>query len=310
MSQSTETTSQQPKKNNSIIYWVLILILLAGCVYLFMSKDKMQKDNDMALQQKQHQMDSLSTDRASLQKDFDAASMKIDQLTTQNAKMDSALQGDKEAMQKLKGQIAAVLSNKKATLEELKQAREMITSLNDKTQKYEARIAELEKQNATLTGENKNLTQQRDSTITQNTAIKKLASVLQCSNIRMEPIHVRKNGKEKETSKARKTDVLRIMFDIDENRIAESGTKQIYLRIMAPDNSVMSTPANGSGMMTTSKGDQLSFSVVKGVPLTTGQPLKNIMADWKQDGDYARGNYTIEIYSEGYKVGSGTVALK
>lgn len=310
MSQSNESTPQQPKKNNSIIYWVVIVILLAGCVFLFMSKNKMAEENDLLMKQKQQQMDSLSTDRANLQKDFDAASLKIDQLTTQNAKMDSALQGDKEQMAKLQNQIKAILSNKKATLEELKQAREMINNLTDKTKQYEARIAELEKENTALTGANKTLTKERDSTVTENIAIKKLGSVLECSNIRMEPLHVRKNGKEKETSKAKKVDVLRIMFDIDENRIAESGTKQIYLRIIAPDGSVMSSSANGSGMLTTSKGDQIPFSVVKGVPLTQGQPLKNIMADWKQDGDYKRGAYTIEIYSEGYKVGSGSVTLK
>ncbi len=310
MSQVNESNPQQPKKNNSIIYWVVIVILLAGCLYLFMSKNKMKDDSDVAKQQMQHQMDSLSTDRASLQKDFNAASMKIDQLTTQNAKMDSALQGDKEAMAKLRGQISAVLHKENATKEELKQAREMINSLNDKTKQYELRIAELEKENTQLTGENKTLTKERDSTATQNVAIKKLASVLDCSNIRMEPMHTKKNGKEKETSKAKKVDVLRIMFDIDENRIAESGTKQIYLRILGPDASIMSNAANGSGMLTTGKGDQLSYSVVKSVPLTQGQPLKNVMVDWKQDGDYARGSYTIEIYSEGYKVGGGSVTLK
>ncbi len=310
MSEINGSSSQQPKKNNSIIYWVVILILLAGCVFLFMSKNKMAEENDASLKLKQQQLDSVSTDRASLQKDFDAASMKIDQLSTQNAKLDSALQGDKAAMAKLRGQIAAVLSNKKATLEELKNAREMINNLTDKTKQYEARIAELEKENTVLTGQNKTLTKERDSTVSENIAVKKLGSVLDCSNIRMEPLHTKKNGKEKETKKARKTDVLRIMFDIDENRIAESGTKQIYLRIIAPDASVMSNPANGSGMLTTSKGDQLSYSVVKGVPLTQGQPLKNIMVDWNQDGDYARGAYTIEIYSEGYKVGSGSVTLK
>jgi cell division protein FtsB len=310
MSQSNETTPQQPKKSNSIIYWVFILILLAGCVYLFMSKNKMAEDNDLILKQKQQQIDSVKTDRASLQSDFDAASAKIDQLTTQNAKMDSALQGDKEAMAKLRNQISAVLHNEKATKEELKQAREMINSLNDKTKQYEARIAELEKENTVLTGQNKTLAKERDSTATQNAVIKKIGSVLTCSNIRMEPIHLKKNGKEKETTKAKKVDVLRIMFDIDENRIAESGTKQIYLRILSSDGNAMTSAANGSGMLNTIKGDQMSFSLVKSVPLTQGQPLKNVMADWKQEGDYAKGAYTIEIYSEGYKVGSGSVTLK
>jgi cell division protein FtsB len=136
--EKTTTTSSSPRKNNTIIYWVIIVILLAGCLYLFMSKNKMAEDNDMAMKQKQHQIDSVQTDRAALQSDFDAASAKIDQLVTQNAKMDSVLQGDKEAIAKLQSQIRSILANKNATLRELKEAREMITNLNDKTAQYEA----------------------------------------------------------------------------------------------------------------------------------------------------------------------------
>ncbi len=310
MSQFNESTPQQPKKNNSIIYWVVILILLAGCVFLFMSKNKMAEENDSTVKHDQQTIDSVKTDRATLQSDFDAASAKIDQLVTQNAKMDSSLQGDKAEMAKLQNQIRAVLSNKNATQAELKNAREMITSLTDKTQQYEARIAELEKENANLTSENKTVTHERDSTAEKNMALKKVGSVLHASNIRMEPIHKRRNGKEKETAKAKKVDVLRITFDIDENRIAESGNKQIYLRIMGPDGNVMSNPANSSGMLTTSTGSQLSYSVVKEVALTQNQPVKDIAIDWNQDGDYPKGSYTIEVYSEGYKVGAGTVSLK
>ena len=316
MSQFNQITPQEPpkstpaKKNNSIIYWVVILILLTACVYLFTTKAKNAETDNIAIQQKQQQLDSLSTDRASLQADFDAASSKIDQLVTQNAKMDSALQGDKAEITKLQGTIRGILTNKKATQAELAQAKQLISSLNDKTKDYEARIAELEKENTVLTGKNKVLTKERDSTVTQNLAIKKLASVLHASNIRMEAIQKRRNGKEKGTSKARKADVLRVTFDIDENRIAESGSKQIYLRIIAPDGNVLTNPAYGSGMLSTAKGDQLSYTTLRNVPLTQNQQMKNIITEWNQEGDYAKGTYTIEIYNDGFKVGSGAVSLK
>jgi hypothetical protein len=313
MSQFNQTTpppQQTPKKNNTIIYWVIILVLLAGCLYLFMSKNKMAEDKNAMQTTDQHTIDSVKTDRASLQTDFDAASAKIDQLVSQNAKMDSALQGDKTQMAQLQGRIKAVLSNKNATAAELKNAREMITSLTDKTKEYETRIAELEKENTQLTGDNKTLTHQRDSTIDQNTTLKKVGSVLHASNIRMEPLHKKRNGKEKETAKAKRVDVLRITFDIDENRIAESGNKQIYLRIMAPGGTVMSNTANSSGMMSTSAGTQVSYSVVQNIALVQNQPVKDVSIDWNQDGDYVKGNYTIEVYSEGYKVGSGSVTLR
>jgi len=312
MSQFNETTPPQNegKKNNSIIYWVIILILIAACIFIFVNKNGQIADQQARLNQQQRAEDSLSTDRTKLQSDFDAASAKIDQLVSQNAKMDSALQGDKAQMAATQSKIKSILANKNATQAELKQAREMISDLTDKTQKMEARIAELEKQNTELTGENKQLSHAVDSTSSQNVALKTIGSVLHASNIRMEPIHDRKNGKEKDTKKAKKVDDLRIKFDIDENRIAESGTKQLYLRIIAPDNTVLSNSTNASGMMTSSKGDQLSFSVEKDVPLVQNQPVKDITVDWHQQGDFQRGTYSIEIYNGGYKVGSGNVTLK
>ena len=313
MSQFNPTTPQSSdpgKKNNSIIYWVIILVLIAACIFIFVNKNKQIADKDDLLKQQQQTSDSMKTDRATLQSDFDAASMKIDQLTTQNSKMDSALQADKTQMAAMQGKIKTILSNKNATQAELKEAREMITSLTNKTKELEIRIAELEKKNTELTGQNQQLSQKVDSTTAQNTQLKTLGSVLHASNIRMETLHDKRNGKEKETKRHRKVDDLRIKFDIDENRIAESGPKQIYLRIMGPDNNVFSSTDNASGMMTTSTGNQIPFSVMKSVNLTQNQPVNDITVDWHPNPKFERGTYTIEIYNGGYKVGEGKVTLK
>lgn len=293
-----------------MIYWVVILILLAGCIYLFMSKSQMAQQNATVIQQKTQSFDSLNTEQASLKAEFDAANVKIDQLVSENSKLDSMLQGDKAAMAKLQGQIRSILTKKNATQAELDQARTMIASLNDKSKEYEARIAELEKENTVLTGQNKVLTKERDSTVTQNIAMKQLASVLHASNISLEAIRLKKNGKEKETSKAKKADVIRMTFDIDENRIAESGTKLLHLRILAPDGTTLNSAANGSGMITTAKGDHLSYTLAKSVSLTQNQKVAGVTADWKQNGDYVKGIYKVEIYHEGYVIGAGEVTLK
>ncbi|GAA4462022.1 hypothetical protein GCM10023093_07800 [Nemorincola caseinilytica] len=293
-----------------MIYWVVILILLAGCIYLFMSKSQMAQQNAADIQQKNQSFDSLNTEQAALKAEFDAATVKIDQLVTDNSKLDSMLKSDKAAMSKLQGQIRSILNKKNATQAELDQARALIASLNDKTKEYEARIAELEKENTLLTGENKVLTRERDSTVTQNIAMKQLASVLHASNIKLEAVRLKKNGKERETSKAKRADVMRVTFDIDENRIAESGTKLLHLRILAPDGTTLNSAANGSGMITTSKGDHLSYTLAKSISLTQNQKVNGVTADWHQNGDYARGVYKIEIYHEGYIIGAGEVSLK
>ena len=103
MSQFNQSTPQNNagKKNNTIIYWVLILVLFVLCIYLFMSKRSMVAENAQNMTIEQHQKDSILTDRNALQNDFNAAAGKIDALVSQNSKLDSALQGDKQAMLKM-----------------------------------------------------------------------------------------------------------------------------------------------------------------------------------------------------------------
>ncbi len=310
INQGPEQKNVGGQKNNSIIYWVIILILLSACVFLYLSRNNMAKEKQTDEITFQKTKDSLTTDLNALQTDFNAASAKIDQLVSQNSKLDSALQGKNSEMAKLRNDIKAILSKSNATKEELKRAGDMIAALKDKSKQYEERIAELEKENEVLTGKNEVLTKERDSTVGKNIALKKIGSVLHASNIRMEPIHKRRNGKEKETTKAKKVDILRILFDIDENRIAESGNKAIYIRMIAPDGTIMGNPANISGMMTIATGGKLGYSMVKEVALTQNEKIKDVAIDWNQDGDYKKGQYTIEVYNEGFKIGSGNVTLK
>jgi septal ring factor EnvC (AmiA/AmiB activator) len=315
MSQSNQNYTDQGgnnegKKNSMVLYWVIIVVLLLGCIFLFVSKNQMKQENDTLIKQGEMRVDSVEKERKTLDDEFKAATGKIDELMSDKAKSDSALQKSRKELDEMKSKISVVIKKDKVSLEELKKAREMVKELNDKIRAYEERIAELEKENKELNGKNKTLTIERDSTIKQNIVLKKFGSVLYTNNIRLTPEHKKKDGSDKETKKAKKTNVLRITFDIVENHIAESGNKQIYLRLVAPDQKVLSNTANASGNFTGEKGDQVAYSVVKEIALVKDQPVKDVTIDWNQEGTYQKGVYTIEIYSEGFKVGSGQVTLK
>ena len=45
------------------------------------------------------------------------------------------------------------------------------------------------------------------------------------------------------------------------------------------------------------------------VPYEQGK-RSNVSFDWKQDGRYQLGEYKIEVYHNGYKIGEGRKALK
>jgi len=87
-------------------------------------------------------------------------------------------------------------------------------------------------------------------------------SVLHASEIRVTFIRDQKR-KEKVTSKAKRTDELRVAFNIDENRIAESGMKQLYISITGPDNKIFYSVADGSGTTYNIRGGSVTYSLAK-----------------------------------------------
>jgi hypothetical protein len=300
-------TNPQAKRRDGMIYLGIIAILVIIIIFLAVSRHNVsQQSQDMAIQR-----DSAVIDKNNLKNDYAAAIARLDELTSKNSQMDSMIRDKNGEVENLKRQIRGILSDSRASASQLKKAKELIDELNAKTKTYEERIAELENQNNQLTNQNQGLAKERDSTAQKNTEIKQLGSVLHASNIRMTPLHLKHGGKkEVETGKAKKVDVLRVYFDIDENRIAENGTKQLYLKITGPDNSLLSNAAYGSGNTTLSDGSSMNYTLLKEIALQTGQPVKDVTVDWHQENDYKRGQYNIEIYNGGYKIGSGSVTLK
>lgn len=296
----------QPSRNNTMIYWIIIGVLLIACIYMFISKRNLSKQHEQTVTQ----LSTADSSRQAVENDYNAALARLDQLTSKNAQMDSMINDRNGEIAKLKGQIQSILSDSRATAGQLAKAKQLIDMLNSKTKSYEERIAELESENTDLNNKNEVLSKERDSTVTRNIALKQLGSVLHTSNIRMAPLHLKRNGHEVTTAKARRVDVFRIYFDIDENRIAESGTKDLFIRILDPNGNLLSNAAYGSGVSATYDGSQLNYTIKKQVALEQNQPVKDVTVDWHQESDYKRGIYTIEIYNSGYKIGSGTVTLK
>lgn len=302
----TPQPPRPPKRNDAMIYVVIILILLGVIIYLMVTRHNVTTQYE----QTSAQLVTADSSRKSVENDYNAALSRLDQLTSKNAQMDSLINDRNGEVTRLKQQIQGILSDSRATADQLKRARGLIQQLNSKTKSYEERIAELEGENNTLTNNNQSLTKQRDSTATQAATLKQIGSVLHASNIRMEPIHVKHNGKEKGTDRARRVNAFHIIFDIDENRIAESGTKEVEIRIIAPDDNLLSNAAYGSGVLTMSDGSTVNYTLAKQIPLEQGQPVRNVSIDWHQDSDYKKGRYQLELYNGGYKIGSGSVTLK
>lgn len=305
----------QQKDNRKVIYGILILALLGTWAYIFYDKSQTKE----TIGQLETRITNVDSARNAIQQEFLEVSAKADSLTQNNIQLQGALADRGSEIQKLKGSISNILKRKNASDAELAQAKQMISELNGKVDGLFAEIEKLQGENKQLTAANEQLNTEKTQLTTdkenlqQNlSATKKeldekvdVASTLHASNIGITAIDVRNSGKEKATTTSKRADLMRISFVLDPNRIAASGSKDIYVCVTAPDGKVIT---EGTKFVTREDGEKTYTSKVT-VNYEQGKPTP-VSFDWKQSDKYQTGNYKIEIYNNGFKIGEGTKTLK
>ena len=132
-----------------------------------------------------------------------------------------------------------------------------------------------------------------------------VASTLHASNIGIAAIKVSSSGKEKETTTAKRANLIRIAFILDENRVTPTGTKDIYVIVTGPDGKVIT---EGGNFNTREEGSK-SFTSKVSVNYEQGK-VTPVSFDCKQNDKYKEGDYKVEIYNNGFKIGQGVKTLK
>jgi hypothetical protein len=312
---SATPQSQPPKKDyKNLVIGLLAAGFLGTWGYLLWNNNKQEQIQT----QQQTQISKVTDEKGQLQKNFDDALVRLDSLTGSNNKMASTINERDGQVSKLKGQIRGLLSKQHLTEAEKKKAEDLIKELNDKVSGLEQQVAQLTQDNQQLTADKTQLTADKEkltndlstTTATNQDLTKKvdIASTLNASNITISPMHENKDGKDKETTTARRVNKLVIAFDVA-NRIAQTGQTSVYVCITGPDGKPISVPALGSGTFTTRDEGDKPFTATVPVDFEAGKS-KSVQFAWKQNSEFMKGDYKIEIYHNGFKIGEGTRTLK
>lgn len=312
----TQSNYQQPKPkdNRVLIYSLLGGALLLSWGYMFMS-NRNAKETEEKLTSQNLEVSSELTEVKDL---YTEASFRLDSLMGVN---ESLTQTKNQEIVQLRAEISKILSKKNASEAELSRARKMITELNGKIAGLAQEVEQLKGENQALTSENSMIKQQKDEvesdlarTKSEKADVEKelentkdVAATLRASNIQIFAINEKSSGKEKETTSAKKADKFRIFFNLDENRIAQAGQKEIFVVLYDPAGKVIyNAPADafqrrdGSNQLYTAKV-LVDYSPNKKVPVSI---------DWKNDRNFSEGNYRIEIYHNGFKIGDQVRTMK
>lgn len=308
-----------PKNWRNYLSAVLIIALLGTWGYIIWDKTKTKE----TIQQKDTAIATTSSQKDELQKELDEATMRYDQIKTSTSNMlhskDSVIGSKERDINSKKEKIRQLLAKGESDKDAMAQARNLINSLNGDIDGYKSKIETLEGEKVILTQEKATVTRQRDEvkknldstqqTLKQKEDLLDIGSTLHASNFSIQGIKETRNGGEKETSTARRVDKLRISFDIDENRISQTGVKNIFVCITGPDGSAISSSVYGSGRFNTRDGQEKSYTQKLDVNYTQGQ-RQTISFDFKQNIGFQTGDYKIEVYNNGFKIGEGVRSLK
>jgi hypothetical protein len=186
-------------------------------------------------------------------------------------------------------------------------------------QKLESNMKLLIAENETLKKENVVLTTQRDSTVVvlgetkknvealtgQNEELAKVVekgSKLTVLNTKGSAYKIKSSGKQVETDKAGRVDVLRISFTIAENQIAKSGDKDYYVQVIDSKSNVL------GDKQTVSFGDKsLTYSFIT----TVKYENKTVQVSQDLKGkDFAKGTYFVNVFDQDVLVSKTSFMLK
>ncbi len=304
---------QEKRSNKNVLIGLLAAGLVGTWGYMLWNNNKSAADD----KEKEQVSQSYMTQRDSLKLLYDEAEMRLDSITGAN----NSLQGEKSDLQKQidanKAEIKRILNDKNSTTADLKRAQSMISSLNNQIASLEAEVSRLTGENQVLTANNtqlsseKNVLEQNLQTSTSEkealAEVVDVGSTFSASNIQITPINEKRNGKEKSTTTAKKVDKLVVSFDI-ENRIAKSGPADMYIVVTAPNGQVLSaTDQPASSFTSRNEGDKPYTSRV---PVEYEQGTRKALSFPIRQNDFQRGDYKIEVFHNGFKIGEGVRTLK
>lgn len=280
----------------------------------------------------QAQLKEVSNEKGQLQIEFNETIRELDNIKEEITEKDSSLVQMSDLLEEQKGRIAKLLSRSNVTKSELSQARAMIDNLRASSENYRHQIEQLKLANSELFEKNKGLQEDVESEIEQkeqvmaekeevigekNQLIEEKsqlqdmfdrAAVLDADAVMGMAIKMKGSGKEVITDNYKKTDKLKVCFDLLPNKAANPGGQDIAVRIMSPNGITLTNPTLGSGKMDLAESDRtVKYSLKK--KLKYNQQKINHCVYWEQDESYIGGEYEVEVYHEGYKIGESAFEL-
>jgi hypothetical protein len=287
----------KPKKRSTTLLMVAIGLLTVAItvlgIMLYQNSQKYNEEKQLIIEEK-----------LDLERQLNEMIIEYDDLKTENDSMNTLLVTEQNKINRLLKIDASNAQKIKMYKQELETLRKVmrsyivqIDSLNTRNRELTAENIQVRTQLEQVVQDREVLTQEKEDLSSQVA----IASVLSAKNIVAEGL----NKRSKPNDKSQKIEKVRVCFTIRENAIANAGNKIIYLRIIRPDDVVLT--AGGSTMIEVN-GEQLVYTTYR--ELEYDNQDIDMCIFWDKTEELIPGTYTVHLLAEGYEIGTTTFDLK
>jgi hypothetical protein len=300
MSESNIKDNLEAKyRRNNIIVIVLSVILLAVVVLFFIQRNERNVI-----------VGEIKAEKDSIQYQLNEIASSYDSLNTENDTINELLF---IAQAKVKDLLVEVEQTKKVSYTKISGYQKQVTTLRGIMRTFVVQIDSLNLINEELRVENLEVKEQYKEVESKNVQLnqdkKKLqqnlkrASMLEARELIVEPL----NNRSKVTRYARKTEKLRIYFVLSKNVTSKRGAKNIYARIMRPDQLLMSKAVNNLFQFEDLK---IQYSTKREVNYEGQELPVAIFWDNTSEPQLMVGTYTVNLFADGNEIGETTFEIK
>ena len=294
------------KRNNLIIIIVAAIVIIALAIaafYYFRKATDKEKEMTEVVAMMNFEKEQVEKEFSDLNSEFDGYTTNI-----HNDSLVKLLQDQKMKVQQLLNELRITKSTNARRIAQLRQ--ELATVRNVMIQ-YVNKIDSLNSINKDLKIENVEVHrkfQAASETVQQLSKDKESlnqvvsrASIMEVTNFSMIPL----NSKNKKTSWFSQTANLQFNYTIAKNVTAQPGEKTIFLRIIRPDDDVLTK--NISNVFPY-ENKNITYSVSKKIEYS-GDALSDVLY-WKVGEILPKGTYRAEFFIDGNRVGNFTFVFE
>jgi hypothetical protein len=298
------------EKNSGSKKWIIIAVLLLIVIVAILIWFLPMKNKYLSM------INEKETQRAELQTELNELMIKHDSIKAEYGALSDTLSVKDSIIVANAKEIQELLNYKW----EYGKVNKKLDLLRKITQGYVHQLDSLFTVNRELKEENEKIRQQyskeqdrtRELSKDKEMLIEKVtqATVLKAYSISALGVRFTGSGKEKETDKASKIERVKVCFTLGENRLVEPGRKTVYVRILRPDNVVVTQKLDGDYTFQFN-GQTMEYTSKQEIDYQNKDTSTCIYWTKKSKEDPAMvGLYNIFIYADGFEIGTSSFTLK